>query len=51
MENGWDYSKAGQAFLDLQVSNLIFTLDPLSDDQILDWPKLKQIADDILKCI
>ena len=23
----------------------------LPDDKILDWPKLKQIADDILKCI
>ena len=24
---------------------------PLPDDKILDWSKLKQIADDILKCI
>ena len=29
----------------------ILTLNPLSDDKILDWSKLKQIADDILKCI
>ena len=26
------------------------TLNPLPDDKILDWSKLKQIADDILKC-
>ena len=26
-------------------------LNPLPDDKILDGPKLKQIADDILKCI
>ena len=25
--------------------------NPLPDDKILDWPRLKQIADDILKCI
>ena len=25
--------------------------NPLPDDKILDWTKLKQIADDILKCI
>ena len=25
--------------------------DPLPDDKILDWSKLKQIANDILKCI
>ena len=27
------------------------TVNPLPDDKILDWSKLKQIADDILKCI
>ena len=26
-------------------------LNPLADDKILDWSKLKQIADNILKCI
>ena len=26
-------------------------LNQLPDDKILDWSKLKQIADDILKCI
>ena len=26
-------------------------LNPLPDDKILDWSKLKQIADDILKYI
>ena len=25
--------------------------NPLPDDKILDWSKLKQIANDILKCI
>ena len=25
--------------------------NPLPDDKILDWSKLKKIADDILKCI
>ena len=25
--------------------------NPLPDDKIFDWSKLKQIADDILKCI
>ena len=32
----------------------VLTLDPiypLPDDKLLDWSKLKQIADDILKCI
>ena len=26
-------------------------LNPLPDDKILDWSKVKQIADDILTCI
>ena len=26
-------------------------LNPLPDDKILDWSILKEIADDILKCI
>ena len=26
-------------------------INPLPDDKILDWSKLKQIADNILKCI
>ena len=29
----------------------LFFISPLPDDKILDWSKLKQIADDILKCI
>ena len=29
----------------------VISFNPLSDDKILDWSKLKQIADDILKCI
>ena len=28
-----------------------FQLNPLPDNKILDWSKLKQIADGILKCI
>ena len=28
-----------------------WAFNPLPDDKILDWSKLKQIADDILKCI
>ena len=32
------------------VCNSYF-LNPLPDHKILDWSKLKQIADDILKCI
>ena len=28
-----------------------FSFNPLPDDKILDWSKLKHIADDILKCI
>ena len=30
---------------------LYLTLNPLPEDNILDWFKLKQIADDILKYI
>ena len=26
-------------------------INPLTDDKILDWFKLKQVADNILKCI
>ena len=26
-------------------------INPLPDDKILDWSKLKQLPDDILKCI
>ena len=26
-------------------------INPLPDKEILDWSKLKQIADDILRCI
>ena len=29
----------------------ISLFNPLPDDKILDWSKLKQIADDILQCI
>ena len=30
---------------------VFFLFNPFPDDKILDWSKLKQIADDILKCI
>ena len=33
----------------LEVCNLY--TNPLPEDKILDWSKLKQIADDILNCI
>ena len=29
----------------------LILLNPLPDDKILDWSKLKQISDDISKCI
>ena len=29
----------------------LLCINPLTDDKLLDWSKLKQIADDILKCI
>ena len=34
-------------------SNIMISLvlNPLPDDKILDWSKLKETADDILKCI
>ena len=28
----------------------VFHINPLPDNKILDWSKLKQIADNILKC-
>ena len=31
--------------------NTLVMFNPLPDGKILDWSKLKQIADDILKCI
>ena len=30
---------------------MTFEVNPLPDDKFLDWSKLKQVADDILKCI
>ena len=33
------------------VSRFPISINRLPDDKILDWSKLKQIADDILKCI
>ena len=29
----------------------MYIFNPLPDDQILDWSKLKQIVHDILRCI
>ena len=34
-----------------QKNHMHNPFNPLSHDKILDWFKLKQIADDILKCI
>ena len=36
-------------FCDVAICLMLF--NPLPDDKILEWSKLKQIADDILKCI
>ena len=38
-------------FLFPNVRNNSHGINPLPDDQILDWSKLKEIADNILKCI
>ena len=35
----------------LKVGIVWLRVNPLPDHKILDWSKLKQIADDILKCI
>ena len=35
----------------LSIYVMYHFINPLSDDKILDWSKLKQIADDILKFI
>ena len=35
----------------LKQGTTLSMFNPLSDVKILDWSKLKQIADDILKCI
>ena len=35
----------------VQFLTLSQTFNPLPDNKILEWSKLKQIADDILKCI
>ena len=31
--------------------NILFWLNPLPDDKILEWSKVKQTADDNLECI
>ena len=36
---------------ELQKLTFSWLLNPLPDDKILDWSKLKQTADDIFKCI
>ena len=33
------------------IRKYFFSLNPLPNDKILDWSKLKQIADSVLKCI
>ena len=39
------------SFLNPLVVVYVPSYDPLPEDKILGWSKLKQIADDILKCI
>ena len=45
------YAGADNTIRDCHLHNIYHTFDPLPDNKILDWSKLKQIADDILKCI
>ena len=33
------------------IKRQVLAVNPLPDNNILDWSKLKQITDDILKCI
>ena len=35
----------------IALKNMEIIPNPLPDDKILDWSKLKQIIDNILKCI
>ena len=42
----WDFNE-----VNLYSANKHTALNPLPDDKILDWLKLKQIADDSSKCI
>ena len=42
----------GRTHSAINISMLVIALvNPVPDDNILDWSKLKQIADGILKCI
>ena len=43
------YMLHSESQVHLDSKNII--LNPLPDDKILDWSKLKKIADDIFKCI
>ena len=36
---------------DVVPAPIYHMLNPLTDNKILDWSELKQIADDIVKCI
>ena len=42
---------ARSCILKKKLSTGINMFNPSPDDTLLDWSKLKQIADDILKCI
>ena len=46
----WDNTFAAGQFYTCSRTGIGF-FNPLPDNNILEWPKLKQIADDILKCI
>ena len=39
------------SILNLDQFKILSSVNPLPDDKGLDWYKLKQIADNILKCI
>ena len=43
------YSKMDSA--EITKFAMDFLINPLPEDKILDWPKLKEIAYNILKCI
>ena len=45
------FSLRGQFVVIVNIKNMIPDFNSLPEDRILDWSKLKQIADDILKCI
>ena len=47
----WDQVWQQAKFSTLLNLSKSISFNPIPDDKILDWSKLKQIAGDILKCI